>query len=69
MISEGSIEIAAAMMTNILVAGIAGVLVPLALDRLRVDPAISSSIFVTMTTDSIGFLAFLGFAVLSGLAG
>lgn len=61
--------IAAAMMTNILVAGIAGVLVPLTLDRLRVDPAISSSIFVTMTTDSIGFLAFLGFAVLSGLAG
>ncbi|MBL8655939.1 MAG: magnesium transporter [Altererythrobacter sp.] len=61
--------IAAAMMTNVLVAGIAGVLVPLTLDRLRVDPAISSSIFVTMTTDSIGFLAFLGFAVLSGLVG
>ena len=61
--------IAAAMMTNILVAGIAGVLVPLTLDRLGADPAISSSIFVTMTTDSIGFLAFLGFAVLSGLVG
>ena len=61
--------IAAAMMTNIMVAGVAGVLVPLTLDRLGADPAISSSIFVTMTTDSIGFLAFLGFAVLSGLVG
>ncbi len=58
-----------AMMTNILVAGIAGVLVPLTLDRLRVDPAISSSIFVTMTTDSMGFLVFLGLAVATGLVG
>ena len=47
--------------------GIAGVLVPLTLDRLGADPAISSSIFVTMTTDSMGFLAFLGLAVATGL--
>ncbi|WP_126171929.1 magnesium transporter [Altericroceibacterium xinjiangense] len=58
-----------AMMANILIAGIAGVLVPLTLERLRVDPAISSSIFVTMTTDSMGFLAFLGLAVATGLVG
>ena len=61
------VVIALAMMTNILVAGCAGVLVPLTLERFKVDPAISSSIFVTMTTDSMGFLAFLGLATVSGL--
>ncbi|OQW77235.1 MAG: magnesium transporter [Proteobacteria bacterium ST_bin13] len=61
--------IAAAMMTNILVAGLAGVLVPVTLDRMRTDPAVSSSIFVTMTTDSMGFFAFLGLAALTGLTG
>ena len=57
------------MLTNILIAGVAGVLVPLTLDRFRADPAISSSIFVTMTTDSMGFLVFLGLAVATGLVG
>jgi len=61
--------IALAMLTNILIAGVAGVLVPLTLERFRVDPAISSSIFVTMTTDSMGFLVFLGLAVATGLVG
>ena len=61
--------IAAAMVTNIFIAGLAGVLVPLTLDRLRADPAIASSIFVTMVTDSMGFLVFLGLATASGLAG
>jgi magnesium transporter len=61
--------IAAAMMTNILVAGMAGVLVPLTLDRAGADPAISSSVFVTMITDSMGFLAFLGLATAAGLGG
>lgn len=61
--------IAAAMMTNILVAGLAGVLVPVMLERFNADPAVSSSVFVTMTTDSIGFLAFLGLATASGLVG
>jgi len=56
-----------AMMANILIAGIAGVLVPLTIDRFRADPAIASSIFVTMTTDSMGFLVFLGLAVATGL--
>jgi len=40
-----------------------------AIDRFRADPAIASSIFVTMTTDSMGFLAFLGLAVATGLVG
>ena len=59
--------IAAAMIVNIFVAGVTGVLVPLLLDRLDQDPAVSSSIFVSMVTDSMGFLAFLGLAVASGL--
>ncbi|HWH18361.1 MAG TPA: magnesium transporter [Allosphingosinicella sp.] len=61
--------IAAAMMANIVIAGLAGVLVPLALERAGADPAVASSIFVTMTTDSMGFLVFLGLAVASGLVG
>jgi len=61
--------IGAAMMTNIVIAGLAGVLVPLTLERAGADPAVASSVFVTMTTDSMGFLVFLGLAVASGLAG
>ncbi|MET1755229.1 magnesium transporter [Novosphingobium sp. RD2P27] len=61
--------IALAMMTNIVVAGLAGVFVPLTLDRFKADPAISSSIFVTMVTDSMGFLVFLGLATMSGMVG
>jgi magnesium transporter len=61
--------IAAAMLGNILIAGLVGVLVPLTLDRAGTDPAVGSSIFVTMTTDSMGFLVFLGLAVASGLVG
>ncbi|CAA9541047.1 MAG: Mg/Co/Ni transporter MgtE, CBS domain-containing [uncultured Sphingosinicella sp.] len=61
--------IAAAMLINIAVAGLAGVLVPVILERLDQDPAVASSVFVTMITDSMGFFAFLGLAVASGLAG
>jgi magnesium transporter len=60
--------IAAAMLVNILVAGTAGVVVPLALDRFNQDPAVASSVFVTMLTDSMGFFAFLGLATAAGLA-
>jgi magnesium transporter len=59
--------IGVAMIANILVAGLAGVIVPLALDRLDQDPAVASSIFVSMITDSMGFFALLGLAVLSGI--
>ena len=61
------IVIAAAMLTNIVIAGTAGVLVPLALERAGADPAVASSVFVTMVTDSMGFLVFLGLATASGL--
>ncbi|MDG5488675.1 magnesium transporter [Sphingomonas sp. BGYR3] len=56
------VVIAMAMLGNIVIAGAAGVIVPLTLERYRADPAIASSIFVTMTTDSMGFLVFLGLA-------
>jgi magnesium transporter len=61
--------IAAAMLANILIAGFAGVLVPVTLERFEQDPAVASSVFVTMVTDSMGFLAFLGLATASGLVG
>jgi magnesium transporter len=44
------------------VAGIAGVLLPLMLDRMGIDPAVASGVFVTTVTDVIGFLSFLGLA-------
>jgi magnesium transporter len=59
--------IAAAMLTNIVIAGMAGVLVPLALERAGADPAVASSVFVTMVTDSMGFLVYLGLATAAGL--
>ena len=61
--------IAAAMLTNIIVAGMAGVLIPLTLERAGADPAVASSVFVTMITDSMGFLVFLGLATASGIVG
>ncbi len=54
--------IAAAMIINMLAAALGGIMIPLLLDRVGADPAISSSIFTTMITDVIGFLAFLSLA-------
>ena len=61
--------IALAMVINVITAGLAGVLVPVAFERLDQDPAVASSVFVTMITDSMGFFAFLGLAVASGIVG
>lgn len=54
--------IGSAMIINMLTAALVGILVPLLLDKLGADPAISSSVFTTMATDCIGFLSFLGLA-------
>jgi magnesium transporter len=54
--------IAGAMIINMMVAGIAGVTLPLMLDRMGIDPAVASGVFVTTVTDVIGFFAFLGLA-------
>jgi magnesium transporter len=53
-----------AMVLNFLVAALAGVLVPLGLKLIRVDPALASAAFVTAVTDTLGFLFFLGIATL-----
>jgi magnesium transporter len=54
--------IGVAMIVTLFAAAIAGVLVPLALDRFGIDPAISSGTFVTTVTDVVGFFSFLGIA-------
>jgi magnesium transporter len=51
-----------AMIGNLVVAGLAGILVPLGLDRVGIDPALASGAFVTTVTDIVGFFAFLGLA-------
>lgn len=56
--------IGAAMIFNHVSAALAGILIPLALDRLGYDPAVASGVFVTTVTDIVGFFAFLGLATL-----
>jgi magnesium transporter len=56
--------IAAAMIINLLAAALAGILIPLTLDRMQIDPAIASAVFVTTVTDVVGFFAFLGLAAI-----
>ncbi len=58
------IVLAAAMVINLVVAALAGIMIPLTLDRLRIDPAVSSGVFLTTVTDIIGFFSFLGLATL-----
>jgi len=58
------IVIAIALLINLFSAAVAGILVPLALDRFGFDPAVASATFVTTITDVIGFFAFLGLATL-----
>ncbi|MBV1865469.1 MAG: magnesium transporter [Rhodobacteraceae bacterium] len=52
------------MIANLLVAGLAGILIPLGLDKVGVDPALASGAFVTTVTDMIGFFSFLGLAAM-----
>jgi magnesium transporter len=56
--------IGVAMVINLVVAGLAGVGIPLVLERLGIDPALASGAFVTTVTDVVGFFAFLGLAAL-----
>lgn len=55
---------ASAMMINLVVASLTGILVPLGLDKVGADPAVSSAVFVTTMTDVVGFFSFLGLAAL-----
>ena len=58
------IVLAMAMIVNMFVAGLAGIVVPIWLNKVGVDPAIASGVFVTTITDIVGFFAFLGFATI-----
>ncbi len=55
-----SLLIGISMVLNMIVAGLFGILVPVSLKKLNIDPALASSVFVTTITDVIGFLSFLG---------
>jgi len=59
-----SIVIGLAMICNMLAAAAGGILIPLALHRLKIDPAVASSPFVTTVTDVVGFFSFLAIATL-----
>ncbi len=52
------------MIFNLLAAALAGILVPIVLERYGWDPAVSSGVFVTTVTDVVGFFAFLGLATM-----
>lgn len=56
--------IAAAMIINLLMAGFAGVAIPIVLDRMKIDPAVASAVILTTVTDVVGFLSFLGLAAI-----
>jgi magnesium transporter len=58
------IVIALAMLTNLVAGALGGILIPLLLDRLKVDPAVSSGAFVTTVTDVVGYASFLSIATL-----
>lgn len=56
--------VAAAMVVNLVIAGLAGTMIPVVLEKLGVDPALASGAFVTTVTDIVGFFAFLGLAAI-----
>ena len=62
----GAVMGAAMVITN-LAAGLGGIFVPVTLERFRIDPAVSSAVFVTTITDVTGFFSFLGLAAVVGL--
>ena len=59
---EVGLVIGAAMVVNMAAAALSGILIPIALDRLGIDPAIASTVFLTTVTDVVGFFSFLGLA-------
>ena len=61
---EIAIIMGLAMIANLLFAGVLGTLIPLTLEKFNIDPAISSSVFLTTATDVIGFFTFLGLSAL-----
>ena len=58
--SQLSLIISISMILTMIIAGLFGILVPVSLKKMNIDPALASSVFVTTITDVIGFLSFLG---------
>ena len=58
------VVIAAAILINLLAAALAGMIIPVVLERLDLDPALSGSVVLTTVTDVVGFMSFLGLATL-----
>ena len=58
------IIIALAMIINLIIAGLVGAVIPITLNRLKIDPALASGVILTTITDVFGFLSFLGLATL-----
>ena len=56
--------IGTALVVNMLAAGLFGILIPIVIHKLKLDPAVASGVFVTTVTDTVGFFSFLGFASL-----
>ena len=52
------------MVINMMVAGVSGAILPIFFERIGIDPAVASGVFVTTVTDVVGFFAFLGLATL-----
>ena len=53
-----------AMVLNLILAGFAGTIIPIALEKMKIDPALASAVILTTITDVFGFLSFLGLATL-----
>ena len=58
------ITIALAMIINLLIAGLVGVVIPITLHKIKIDPALASGVLLTTITDVFGFLSFLGLATI-----
>jgi magnesium transporter len=56
--------IGAAIVANLVAACFSGTVIPLSLNRLKIDPAVSSGVFLTTVTDVLGFFVFLGLAAI-----
>ncbi len=57
-----SFLIGISMIINMVFAGLSGIIIPILLDKYKIDPAVASTVFVTTITDVVGFLSFLGLA-------
>ena len=60
--SDIAVVLAVSMIINLVIAGLCGTLIPISLDKINIDPAVASTVFLTTVTDVVGFFTFLGLA-------